>query len=129
MTTTVEPALKDDDAAHPVASVWRSTFHEIVKAFAGGDFGLTGGVASVAPVSPSLADRIRATVSDYGETLSDLPDESWKSSVAQWMGTHWDVLVDLWTEQSGQSDLVLHAHVFEVEGGHYRVEVDSVHVP
>jgi len=102
MKKTVQPAVKDEDVAHPVASLWRPTFHEIAKAFACGDYGLTSGIPSVAKVSRSLAARMKATVKDYGETLADLPDESWKSSVAQWMGTHWDVLVDLWTMGPGK---------------------------
>src|SRR5687768_6485169 len=108
--------------------VWRPVFHAIVKAFAAGDFQLASGIASVAPVSASLAERMSGNVEAYGETLVDLPEESWKTSIAHWMGTHWDVLVDLWTAASGASDLVLHARVFEVEGG-CRIEVDSLHVP
>jgi hypothetical protein len=44
------------------------------------------------------------------------------------MSTHWDVLVDLWTVESGCSDMVLHAHVFEA-GKSFRVEVYLVYVP
>jgi hypothetical protein len=48
--------------------------------------------------------------------------------VCQWMETHWDLLVDLWTAESGRSDLVLAVRVFECDGD-YRFEIDSVHVP
>ena len=65
---------------------------------------------------------------NYGETLADLPDEAWETSIAQWMGTHWDVLLDLWTVESGRSDMALCARVFEEEDG-FRFEIDSVHVP
>jgi len=44
------------------------------------------------------------------------------------MGTHWEVLVDLWTVESGKSDLVLDARVFEQETG-FRIEIHSVYVP
>lgn len=44
------------------------------------------------------------------------------------MGTHWEVLVDLWTVESGASDLVLHAHVLEVKEG-FRIELHLVYVP
>lgn len=50
------------------------------------------------------------------------------SSVSQWMGTHWEVLVDLWTIESGRSDLVLTVFVLETTDG-FRFEIDSVHVP
>jgi hypothetical protein len=65
---------------------------------------------------------------DYGETLVELPRETWESSVAQWMGAHWDVLVDLWTEGEGRRDLVLDARVHETESG-FRFEVRLVYVP
>ena len=67
-------------------------------------------------------------LADYGETLIDLPDETWETSVSQWMGPHWDVLVDLWTAESGRSDLVLHVQVFETRSG-FRVEIHAVYVP
>jgi hypothetical protein len=38
------------------------------------------------------------------------------------------VLVDLWTLESGESDMVLSARVFEVTNG-FQIEIDSVHVP
>jgi hypothetical protein len=123
-----QPAVKDEDAGHPVASAWRSTFHEIVKAFARGDFQLSGGVARVAPISASRAKQIKNYLEEYGETLCELGEETWNTSVAQWMRDDWEVLVDLWTKESGASDLVLHARVTEVDDG-YRVVVDSVHVP
>jgi hypothetical protein len=44
------------------------------------------------------------------------------------MDPHWEVLVDLWTVESGPSDMVLHADVFEVENG-FRIEIHAVYVP
>ena len=84
--------VKDEDAAHPLASVWR----------------------------PRLRDVVNALVQGR--------DDTWSTSVAQWMGNHWVVLVDLWTVESGKSDLVLSARAFEGEDG-FRFEIDSVHVP
>ena len=124
----LQEAVKDEDAAHPIASAWRPTLREIIKAFAQGDYALKRGVRSVAPVSAATADQIRTYLADYGETLAELSDETWKTSVSQWMGTHWDVLVDLWTVESGESDMALSARVFKVEDG-FRIEIDSVHVP
>ena len=89
MNEREQPAVKDEDAEHPIASAWRSTFRE---------------------------------------KLVELSDETWKSSVAQWMRTHWEVLVDLRTEGEGRSDLVLDARVYEVEAG-YRFKVHAVYVP
>jgi hypothetical protein len=128
MSNLSQPAVKDEDAAHPVASDMRPTFREIVESFRKGDFGLAR-VPAVEPVTPATQQQIKDYIADYGETLAELPEETWDGSVAQWMGAHWDVLVDLWTEESGESDLVLSARVFENPDGSYRIEVDSVHVP
>ncbi len=124
----IVPAVKDESAAHPIATAWRQTFREIVKAFVAGDYALERAVSYVAPVTPRTADHARAYVADYGETLAELPEDAWKTSVAQWMSTHWDVLVDLWTVESGCSDMVLHARVLEV-GESFRVEIYMVYVP
>ena len=122
------PALKDDTAQHPVASIWRPALSEIVKALVAGDYALGQRPASVAPARAEVADQIKAYIADYGETLVDLPEDSWSTSVSQWMGTHLEVLVDLWTAESGDSDLALSVRVFETDDG-FRIEVDSVHVP
>lgn len=124
-----QPAVKDEDAAHPIASEWRSTLCEIVKCFVKGDYRPGVGIASVVPVTPETERQIRGYIADHGETLVELPVETWNTSVAQWMGTYWDCLVDLWTAESGESDLVLSVRVFETEKSGYRFEVDSVHVP
>jgi hypothetical protein len=67
-------------------------------------------------------------ITDYGETLTELSEDTWKTSVAQWMGTHWDVLVDLRTIESGRSDMVLQAKVTETAKG-FRVKIYMVYVP
>jgi hypothetical protein len=123
-----QPAIKDGESAHPVASDLRPTFRNIVDAFRKGDFGLVG-MPSVEPLDPKTQKQVRDYIAEYGETLAELPDETWKTSVAQWVGSHWDVLVDLWTEESGPSDLVLDARVFEDPDGGYRVVVHLVYVP
>jgi hypothetical protein len=124
----VQEPIKDPGASHPIPSTWRPALREIVKAFARGDHALAGGIPSVAPVPSAKADQIGKYVRNYGETLAELPDEAWETSVSQWMGTHWEVLIDLWTVESGQSDMVLSARVFEEEEG-FRFEIESVHVP
>jgi hypothetical protein len=123
-----EEPIKDADAAHPIASAWRPTLREIVKAIAEGDYSLSRGIRGVAPVSDAIADQMRVYVSHYGETLTDLPDDTWNTSVSQWMGAEWEVLVDLWTIESGASDLVLTLRVLETDDG-FLFEIDSIHVP
>lgn len=124
----VQVPLKDGNAEHPVADVWRPVIREIVKALVDGDYRRIAGMASVAAPAQKTVDQIRAYVADFGETLVELPDETWSSSVSQWMGTYWAVLVDLWTLESGRSDLALSLRVYEAGTG-FRVEITSVHVP
>jgi len=129
MTIASEPVLKDEHAQRPVASAWRPTLREIVRALANKDYSLArSSIAGVERIPPEKAKRIEAYIAGYGETVVELPDDAWKSSASQWMGTHWDILVDLYTAEGSPSDLALSVRVFEDAGG-YRYEVDSVHVP
>ena|SRR5689334_23253977 len=121
-------AVKDEDAAHPVAATWRPTLCEIVHAIVHGDLSVGTAIEGVEPVSSETAEHIKANVATYGASLVELPEETWETSVAQWMGTHWEVLVDLWTREEGRSDLVLHLFVVEV-GGAPRFSVHLVYVP
>jgi len=123
-----ENAIKDENSPHPIPKAWRPALREVVSAFAAGDYSLKRAILSIAPIRAAIANQIKAYVAHYGEKLTALPDETWRTSVSQWTGTHWDVLVDLWTVESGASDLVLSARVFEVDAG-FRIEIDSVHVP
>lgn len=122
------PPVKDPERAHPVATVWRPVFCDIVRAFAGGDFSLGAVLPHVAVIDETALKQIKGYVEQYGEALAELPHDSWSSSVSQWMGSHWDVLVDLWTAESGRSDLVLSAHVSE-EGEGYRFRIEGIYVP
>jgi hypothetical protein len=121
------PAVKGGTAG-PVPTAWRSTLHEVVRAFASGDYQLTKGIASVEPVDAKRARRMSAYVAQYPETLVELPDETWKSSLSQWTGSHWEVFVDLWTAEAGRSDLVLNVWVYETADG-FRIRVIGVYVP
>lgn len=122
----VVPVLKDGQSQQPVPSVWRNTFKEIVEAFKQGDFARE--IAGVRPVSAADAEAIAASIEGYGAQLVNLPEETWRTSVCQWMGAHWDVIVDLFTEEEGASDLILHLRVYE-EGSAYAFEVHLVYVP
>lgn len=81
----VEP-LKDPDTAHPIPEAWRPVLGRIVEALTQGDYELSTPLASVAPLSPSTSEQIREYLADYGATLIDLPDETWQTSVCEWMG-------------------------------------------
>lgn len=128
MEDTSHEPVKDEDAEHPIADVWRPTLREIVKALAEGDYELSRGIPSVVLEAPDVAEQMRSYVKDYGETLTELNDETWRTSVAQWNGPYWDVLVDLWTVESGRSDMALSLWVYEADGG-FRFQVNSLYVP
>lgn len=122
-----------DESEQPVAELWRSTITRVVSRFVVGDFALEDfaledEVPRVAPVSAATVDQIREYLEDYGATLVELDPATWDSSVCVWMGNKWEVLVDLWTEEEGRSDLVLFLFVHE-EGDDHRFEVHMVCVP
>jgi hypothetical protein len=112
----------------PVPLEWRSTLRQVADEFAQGNFGLEPGITNVQPISASTAAQIRNYVEGYPATLTSLPEATWDSSVCIWDGSHWEVLVDLWTREEGPSDLVLHAHVRPVSAG-FSVTVQAVYVP
>jgi len=125
---TDAPVVKDEVSQRPVPSIWRPVFREIVKAFVARDYRLSAGVPNVAPISPDTAAQIESYIQDYGETLVHLPDEAWDTSVMLWVGSRWEVLVDLWTQAEGRSDMILSVHVSESRPG-FAFDVQMVYVP
>ena len=121
--------VKDGESERPIPTVWRSTIQEIVRAFVRHDYQLSQGVADVAPVPAETSERIKSYIQDYGAQLIELPEETWASSICIWMGTRWDLLVDLWSDSEGRSDLVLRLRVFEGAEGGFHFSVYMVHVP
>ena len=121
-------AIKDGTSERPIPTVWRPAFCHIVDAFVKGDYLLHDGVAGVNAVSEEAASHIQSYLSDYGATLKHLPDETWNSSVCIWTGSHWDVLVDLYTNEEGKSDLVLSARVTDTSHG-FKIAIHMVYVP
>lgn len=120
---------KDGDNEYPVPEPFRPQIVAIIEAFRRGDYGLQVPVPGVDQPDASTAQQIEAYVQDYGETLSSLPASTWQTSVSRWMEGYWELVVDLYTDESGESDLILAAQVFEDEAGKYRIEVTGVYVP
>lgn len=75
-------ALKDLDAAHPIAVAWRPVLHDAVRCLVRGDYALARGVRGAAPVAASTATQMRDYVAEYGATLIELPEATWLTSVA-----------------------------------------------
>ena len=122
------PAVRDFAAAHPVPGAWRPILSELVRCFSLGDFACRDGIPSVTPIAAATTQQMREYIADYGATLVALPDATWGTSIAQWMGEHWEVLVDLWTAEEGRSDLTLQVEVEEVKG-EPRITVCMLYVP
>lgn len=73
------------------------------------------------------ASHIQSYMNDYGATLKSLPNDTWNSSVCIWTGSHWDVLVDLYTIEEGVSDLVLSSRVTETND-EFNIAIHMVYV-
>jgi hypothetical protein len=121
-------AVKDESHERAIPSAWRPVFRDIVRAFVQRDYRLSAGVPGVVPVANDTAAQIAKYIENYGETLVELPDETWDSSVCIWVGDRWDALVDLWTSAEGRSDLVLSARIRESDMG-FHIQIHMVYVP
>ena len=121
-------AVKDETAERPIPTAWRPVYRQIVEALVRKDYRLEFGILGVQQVSAKTAAQIRDYIDGYGANLVTLSEETWKSSVCIWMDPFWDVLLDLWTESEGRSDMVLSTRVREEEQG-YVFEIYMVYVP
>ena len=126
MTPTI-PILEDEDREWPIPSEWRPTLRTIANALKDGNYSLRG-LGRVEQLDDDTAAAIADNIRAYGETLCELPDASWDTSVCQWQVEYWELLVDLFTIESGRSDLVAHIKVFEDDQG-FTFKVHLVYVP
>ena len=124
----MDVGVAKDEEEGPVPEIWRATFEAIVWQFVRGNYAIHGKVIAVAPVSSATAEQISTYIQDYVATLVPLPEKAWTTSVSIWYGNHWSVLVDLFTEEEGASDLVLSANVTELPSG-YQFKINTVYVP
>lgn len=71
----------------------------VVERFIKCEFNLSSPVSSILPVDPDVARQNKDYVTEYGQPLVNLSNEAWNSSYAHWMGKHWDIIIDLCTQQ------------------------------
>lgn len=121
------PIIKDENKAHPIPSRWRKIIANFIDHLVDGDNKYKKG-KDIILVSKEDVDSIYKNIESYGVSLKTLPEESWTTSQSQWMVDYWEILVDLYSNEEGRSDLVLSATVFERDG-HYEFENISVYVP
>ena len=119
---------KNENDELPVPNSWRTKLSEIVSSLADKSLFHSNEIIDLAPIDPAELRRIERNIEDYGDPLLHLSEESWKTSIYRWMGTHWTVLVDLSTTEEPSSDLVLFLTV-HAKGDGYKFMIDSVHVP
>jgi len=120
--------IKDEDNELPIPHIWRVVFCQIVKSFSNKDYLVNSTISNVPSLSHNASKHIEDYIESYGEELTELPPETWDSSIYLWMGTHWDVIVDLWTLGEGRSDLVLSVKVYE-NNNEYIFNVEMLYVP
>lgn len=76
------------------------------------------------------AEALQRSVSDYGRTLTALPDEAFdlvESGAVDARPGEWWIVVPLWTVEEGPSDLSLELAALHTSDGH-RLEVTDLHV-
>ncbi|MEE9903128.1 MAG: hypothetical protein PBU42_11930 [Acinetobacter haemolyticus] len=127
MSTDV-PVLYDEDTATPIPTIWRETLIQIVEAFRTNDLTSINHIGGVQNIELEYLQEIAENIINYGETLVSLPDETWNSSQAYWMGFCWDIILDLFTEREGRSDLILSMRVFETNGV-FEYSIQDIYVP
>jgi hypothetical protein len=118
---------KDEQNQQPIPTVWREVLVLIVEAIKSNNYSLIDSDSSIRLTSPSDRKRIEENIEEYGCRLMSLPEEAWNTSACQWMKGYWEVLVDLYTVEEGQSDLVLSIRVYE-KNDEFEYEIMSVHV-
>ncbi|MFY0636908.1 DUF7668 domain-containing protein [Maricaulis maris] len=122
-----EGVQKNSDRELPVPKKWRPMIADIVGAIVRNDFSFEDLNVRVEPPSEKLQDYIRESIGDYGCTLIALRADVWKHAVYICFEDHWQVIVDLCSEEEGVSDLALHLKVHDDIVPKF--EISSVHVP
>jgi len=125
--TSIILVEKDEENEHLVPTIWRGSLTAAADALAAGNYTLTN-VSLVQPLDDETAAYIKDNIADYGCTLTALPEQSLDTSISSWQLDHWDVLVDLFTQEEGRSDLVMQVRVVE-DGPGFLFNVHLVYVP
>ena len=78
------------------------------------------------------ADELRTAANEYPYKIvyPTVPLESLTDTVKVTNSDpkRWSVVIDLWTEEEGRSDLSLELELSESDGEYYGVEIDGLHV-
>lgn len=119
---------KNEEIEQPIPIEWRSVIVEIVEDIRNRDLRSKEAHDFEVKIDKTEALHVYQTIDYYGYSLSSLPEEAWHTATCRWMGIYWQILVDLFTEDEGLSDLVLFLNAYE-KNDSLVFEICSVHVP
>jgi hypothetical protein len=119
---------RDEEIEQPIPVEWRPLIVEIVNDIRDRKLAPKSVSGFEIDVDSPEIELMYQSIDSYGDSLISLPEDAWQTSVCRWMGTHWHVLVDLFTAGEGLSDLVLFIDVYEREGS-VCFKIQSIHVP
>ena len=107
----------------------RQTVGHLTECLARGDYTGFCGLARRSRVSPKEVDT---AIREYGHRIVPLPAGAYGLldvvAVRASIPPRWSVVVPLWTEQEGRSDLSLEITLEDVAGRDYAVEIEDLHV-
>ena len=89
-------------------------------------------VVALAPGSPVSPAQIKAAIEEYGRKLVPLPPEAYELidyvAIRQSEPLSWSVVVPLFTQEEGRSDLSLELQLMKLATAGYEVSVNGLHV-
>ena len=107
----------------------RQTIARLMDLLARRDYSAFCGSARRSRLTPLDVD---AAVRGYGRTIIAPPADAFRLldvvAVIDSIPPRWSVVVPLWTEQEGRSDLSLEITVEDADGPDYAVEIEDLHV-
>ena len=119
---------KDIGFEKPIPTLWHHSIIAIVEAIKSNDLKQLNNINGIQALTQTDINRFRENIEEYGCNLASLPSMTWQTSVCQWMGDGWEVLIDLFTIEEGLSDLALSMKIVE-KGKEFEFRVTSIYVP
>ncbi|MBP7336676.1 hypothetical protein [Niveispirillum sp.] len=122
------PVVMNTKQELPVPTAWRDVLSLIVERIISKDFEFSKACPAVSDILDEDKSRFIWNIEEYGGALVKPTEQSWGVSFYMYMQIYWIVWVYLPTTEENPSDLVMFVRVYE-DGGSYRFDVASVHVP
>ena len=110
-----------------VPDAFRGSITDLVDALVRGDLASLDRDGRAGRVG---AEGIRRSITDYGRTLTHLPDQAFDLAEAGEVDARpgeWWIVLPMWTAEEGRSDLSLELVALPTADGH-RLEVTDLHV-